>query len=263
MAIRQIIKIDEDLCDGCGLCVPSCDEGAIQIIDGKAKLVGEQLCDGLGACLGDCPQGALTIEERDADEFNEEAVRKHLTTLEPSKESATPAPIPIHGGGCPSAQIRMMQQDPAPRAKSAAGQPAESALTHWPVKIQLVPPTAPFLRDADLLLAADCTAVSTAAFHSEVLPGHVVIIGCPKFDDYRAGVEKLALILRDSGVRSLTVVHMEVPCCFGYKKMAAEAMKLSGRDLPIKSIVVTAQGELRYPSEDEVSLPMMTARRPR
>lgn len=254
MAVRKIIHIDEELCDGCGLCVPSCAEGAIQIVDGKARLIGENLCDGLGACLGDCPNDALKVEEREAEEFDEAAVEQHLEQQQPP-----PAPEPIHTG-CPSSRAMNLRPDPAPRPRAAG--PGESALGHWPVKLRLVPPSAPFLRDADLLLVADCVPFASPDLHQELLPGKAVVIGCPKFDDDREGVERLAAILRHGGVRSLTVVHMEVPCCFGYWKMGEDAIEASGRDIPLDQVIVGVKGELRRPGADEPILPRMVARRP-
>jgi len=247
MGMRKIIRIDEDLCDGCGLCVPSCAEGAIQIIDGKARLVGERLCDGLGACLGECPQGALTIEEREADEFDDAAVAAHREP--PARE---PTPEPAHDlGGCPSARLMQLRAGPrAPAGPAPASAQHASALEHWPVKLRLVPPSAPFLRDADLVLAADCVPFAMGDFHAAVLPDHAVVIGCPKFDDYADGLERLTGILRHGGVRSLTVVRMEVPCCGGYWRMALEAVEASGRSIPLRQVVIGVRGEVKPPRQE-------------
>jgi Pyruvate/2-oxoacid:ferredoxin oxidoreductase delta subunit len=228
MAVRKIVIIDEELCDGCGACIPYCAEGAIQIIDGKAKLIRDDFCDGLGACLGECPRGAIDIEEREANEFDEEAVKEHLEKQKATFQIGTP---PAPGGGCPSARPLNI--------KSA------SALSHWPVKLKLVPPQAPFLNDADLILLADCVPITYPNLHADLLPDHVVVIGCPKFDDYRQDLEKLTAILAGSGVRSLKVVVAEVPCCRGYDKLAREAVSASGRDIPVELIVIGLDGEVK------------------
>ncbi len=259
MAVREMIKIDEELCDGCGLCVPSCAEGAIQIIDGKAKLVGDVLCDGLGACLGDCPTGALTIETREADDYDETAVEKHLETVRP--ESVKPATAAPQHQGCPSTRPMTLQPTTTP-ASASATEPPPSALGHWPVKLGLVPPHAPFLQGADLMMIADCVPIAFADAHNELIRGNAVVIGCPKFDDFNAGVERLAAILRDGGVRSITVAHMEVPCCFGYWKMAEDAVAASGRDLEIGQVIIGANGTLRRPGPDDVVMPHLSVQRP-
>ena len=201
--LRKIIKIDEEKCNGCGLCVPACAEGALQIIEGKARLVSEKYCDGLGACLGECPQGAITIEERIAEEFDEAATRL--------------API------------------------QATSQP--SMLRHWPVQLALVPPRAPFLQGADLVLAADCVPFAYAAFHQEFIRDHAVLAACPKLDDFQAHLEKLTEILSLSPVKSLSVVHMEVPCCAGLTYMVEQAMRQAGKDIPLKEVTITIKGK--------------------
>jgi len=257
MALRKIVRIDEELCDGCGECVPSCAEGAIQIIDGKARLIRDDYCDGLGACLGECPQGALSIEEREAPEYDEAAVGEHLAGQRPKTEAPRRKAVirPLHegfapAGGCPSARLLDLREAPAarpPRRDARAGDVrTSSALTHWPVKLKLVPPTAPFFRDAHLLLAADCAPFALASFHSGLLEDHAVVIGCPKFDDYVEARAKLTEILRSGGLRSLTVVTMEVPCCFGYWKMALEAAEAAGvsGSLPIRQVVIGVHGEI-------------------
>ena len=265
MALRKIVKVDEELCDGCGLCVPSCAEGAIQIVDGKAKLIREDYCDGLGACLGECPNDAISVEEREADEFDEEAVRQHLGSAEPAP-SPPPMKKPVFRrlddayapfGGCPSAQVREFDRPapalaPAPVSAYSEGvRPARPALGHWPVKLKLVPPGAAFLRGADLLLVADCVPFAYADLHRELLSDHAVVIGCPKFDDYHEARARLTEILRSSGVRSLTVVTMEVPCCFGYLRLAQEAVAASGRDFSIKHLIIGVQGEVPEVSESQ------------
>jgi Pyruvate/2-oxoacid:ferredoxin oxidoreductase delta subunit len=191
MAKRKIVQIDESKCDGCGMCVPSCAEGAIQIVDSKARLVSDVYCDGLGACLGECPQGAIAIVERDAEPFDK-----------------------------------------------------PSALGHWPIQLHLVPPQAPFLRDADLLLVADCVPFALADFHGRFLRGRPVLVGCPKLDDAEAYVAKLAAILKLASIRSLTVVHMEVPCCTGLVRIARAALAASGVEVPLEDVTISIRGKV-------------------
>jgi len=242
---RKIIEIDDEKCDGCGNCVPSCAEGAIQIIDGKARVIADKYCDGLGACLGDCPQGALNIVEREADEFDEEAVEKLLKKQAAQKKTAHVA------GGCPSAALKTF-----PTAASASHdcqcaneaktvQPGgPSALGHWPVQIRLVPAGAPFLKDADLLIAADCVPVAYPSFHKDFLKDKAVMIGCPKFDDAQSYVDKLAQVFAESGIKTITSVIMEVPCCSGMAGIIKKALEKSGMDIPFKEVVVSARGEI-------------------
>lgn len=236
--MRKIIKIDEDLCDGCGLCVPDCAEGSLKIIDGKARLVADKLCDGLGACLGSCPTGALQIIEREADEFDEEAVDEYLKN-EGLKSHAAPAKT----GGCPSAQIHTFAapiQSFAPTTATAAE--SNSALTHWPVQIRLVPPTAPFLQGADLLIAADCATVAAANFQGDYLKGKKVLMGCPKFDDAELYVGKIAAIITEAHLKSLTILIMEVPCCSAMNVIIDQAVKKSGVQVPVEQITISRQG---------------------
>lgn len=238
---RKIVKIDEAKCDGCGLCVPACAEGAIRVIDGKARLVSEIFCDGLGACLGQCPRDAIRIEEREAAEFDEEATRKHLAAPAACPGHGHGAPQHGHGGGCPGSRMR----DLKPQAATAApGAPAPSALGNWPVQLHLLPPSAPAFRGADLLLAADCVPFACAEFHTRLLPGHPVAIGCPKLDDTEAYVEKVTAILKTAGLRSLTVAHMEVPCCMGLVHVAREAIRRAGLAVPLHEITVGIDGRI-------------------
>ncbi len=235
--LRKIVKIDEEKCNGCGLCVPSCAEGAIQIINGKAKLISDKYCDGLGACLGECPQGAITIEEREADEFDEQAVEHHLQ----AKEQVTDE-LPC---GCSSATVTQFERQTStgiPAAEIAETVP-ESMLAHWPVQLTLVPPSAPFLQKADLLLAADCVPFAYPGFHQKFLKDHALVIACPKLDNFEAHLRKLTEILRHSEPNSLTVVHMEVPCCFGLVHMAKQAILASGKDIPLKEIMIGIKGD--------------------
>jgi len=254
-ALRKIIKIDEEKCNGCGICIPACVEGALQIVDGKAKLISEQYCDGLGACLGECPQDAITIEERAAEEFDEESVKRHLethtqeelpcgcpsATVTQFSEETTQETLPC---GCPSATVTRFKEEATPAAPSAES-PQPSRLSHWPVQLTLVPPTAPFLQGADLLLAADCVPFACAGFHQDFLKNHSLLVTCPKLDDFQAQLIRLTTILRQSQVKSLTVVHMEVPCCFGLVKMAQQAVQLSGKDIPFKEMTIGVKGDLK------------------
>jgi len=217
MAKRKIIKIDEEKCNGCGKCVPNCAEGALQIIDGKAKLVSEIFCDGLGACLGHCPQDAITIEEREAEAFDEEKTKEHLV-----KEKHTHA--------CPSS-----------KAMELGG---SSQLGNWPVQIMLVPENAPYFDGADLLIAADCVAFAHADFH-DLLKGKVLLIGCPKLDDAKFYVEKLTSIFKENNIKSITTAHMEVPCCFGLISIIKEALEASGKNIDHKEITIGIKGDLK------------------
>ena len=237
--LRNIIEIDEDLCNGCGNCVTGCAEGALQIIDDKAKVVSETFCDGLGACIGECPTGALQIVEREAPPFNEEAVKKHLT----KKEKET---MPC---GCPSTHIQIFDK---PSACEAANKPAqieagkeeESSLTHWPIQIKLIPASAPFLKGADLLVLADCTAVAFPTLHRDLMKEKVVMMGCPKFDDVHEYVEKFADIFKTAGIKSVTTVIMEVPCCSGMPVIVKKAMEAANKKIPLQEIVLSLRGKI-------------------
>ncbi|HDI59119.1 MAG TPA: 4Fe-4S ferredoxin [Desulfobacteraceae bacterium] len=238
---RKIIEIDEEKCDGCGLCVPACAEGSLQVVDGKARVISETLCDGLGACLGECPQGALRIVERVAEEFDEEAVEKHLAATGPTLSAPS---------SCPSAGIRLFA--PAD-ACGEANRPAKldasaSALSHWPVQIRLVPPHAPFLKNADLLVLADCAAVATADLHEGYLRGRVVLMGCPKFDDADDYVSRFTEIFATAGIRSITILYMEVPCCGGLPRIIEKALKASGRDIPVETVCLACNGDRLAPA---------------
>jgi len=239
---RKIIQIDPDLCDGCGQCVPSCAEGAIQIIDGKAKLRAENFCDGLGACLGECPNDALKIIEREAEEFDEEAVEAHLKEEEKKQPKPTPPPC-----GCPSTQLQTFaradacQQANQPRAQESQ----ESALSHWPVQIKLVPPSAPFLKGADLLVVADCTPLAYPNFHRDFLKGKVVMMGCPKFDDVQEYIQKFTDIFNTADIKSITAVVMEVPCCSGLPFIIKKALAASGKKIPMEEWTITVRGQVK------------------
>lgn len=231
---RKIVRIDEEKCDGCGDCVPECAEGAIKIVNGKAKLITDALCDGLGACLGHCPNDAIKIEEREADAFDEELVKAHL---DKKPEPAAPAPHV-----CPSAMARTLQPRPAPQGPTPEGQEAPSALGNWPVQLHLAPPQAPWLAGADILLAADCAPFAYAGFHARFLQGKALLIGCPKLDDTDSYVKKLASIMSIAKPKSITIVHMEVPCCTGLAFITQQAKDLARSDVELKKAIIGVQG---------------------
>ncbi|MCF8057256.1 MAG: 4Fe-4S ferredoxin [Desulfocapsa sp.] len=238
--MRKIIEIDEELCNGCGLCVPDCAEGSLVIVDGKAKMISDKLCDGLGACLGSCPTGALKIIEREAEDFDEEAVEKHLA----NQKAGVDLP---KASGCPSAQLKTFAPQTScktankPKMQMAAGG-GTSSLTHWPVQIRLVPPTAPFLQGADLLVAADCCAVSAPNFQLDYLTGKVVMMGCPKFDDAESYVQRFTEIIANCNLNSLTILVMEVPCCSSMNGIIKQAIERSGTNVPVEQITISTQG---------------------
>ncbi|MFZ5775692.1 MAG: ATP-binding protein [Thermodesulfobacteriota bacterium] len=241
--LRKIIEIDENLCTGCGECVPACAEGALRIVNGKAKMIADKYCDGLGACLGECPVGALRIIEREADDFDEEAVHELLARQKAEAETAKPAAMAC---GCPSSQLQSFA--PATPCQTA-NQPigfagTGSALTHWPVQIRLVPPSAPFLKGADLLIAADCVPVAYPAFHAGMLSGKAVMMGCPKFDDAESYIAKFSEIFATSGINSITMAIMEVPCCGTMRGIVKEALRRAGKEIPVRELVVSAQGQI-------------------
>ena len=233
MALRNIVKIDEEKCNGCGQCVKACAEGAIQIINGKAKLVSEVYCDGLGACIGGCPQDAITVEKREAAEFDEEATKEHLVKKNKAKEQTNFV--------CPGTMAKMLGRKPGEVAGITA---IPSQLNNWPIQLALIPPNAPYFADADLLLAADCVAFAMGDFHNRFLKGHIIAIGCPKLDDMDICIEKLASILRANKLKSLTVVHMEVPCCFGLTRIAKDAIVRSGLKMSFEDVTVALNGNV-------------------
>lgn len=238
---RKIVRIDEEKCDGCGLCVPSCAEGALQIIDRKARLVSEKYCDGLGACLGECPQGAISIEEVESEQFDEEAAKKHASQQK-HHEHKVEESLPC---GCPSATVTTFEPQHPCACSHSEPLTAPSALSHWPVQLTLIPPTAPFLQGADVLLAADCVPFTCADFHQRFLRGHALIVACPKLDDFQAHQSKLTEIVRRSDIKSLTVLRMEVPCCSGLTHMASQAIHQSGKDIPLKEITIGIKGDVK------------------
>lgn len=257
---RKIIKIDEEKCNGCGNCIPACPEQAIQIVDTpegpKARLVKEFYCDGLGACLGSCPTGALTIEERVADVYDEEATIARIKEVAPGmlethlkhlKEHAQELPEhhshhSLGMSGCPGSKVMYWgERGPVDVKKS---QKLKSELRQWPVQLTLVNPTAPYFQNADLLIAADCVPFAYASFHTEFLREKSLVIGCPKLDDIEFYREKLTEIFKQSDIKSITVVNMEVPCCFGLQHVVKESLKDSGKKIPYCEIVVSIRGEV-------------------
>lgn len=257
---RQIIKIDENTCNGCGLCAGACHEGAIEIVNGKARLIRDDYCDGLGNCLPVCPTGAITFEEREAAAYDEEAVlmRQAAGSQGPAEAQGlaesrqNPGPECFthavgHGGGCPGSRMQTMtRQNPGQQAgvpAPAADGTLNSELQQWPVQIKLVPVHAPWFDGANLLIAADCTAYAYARFHRDFIRNRIAIIGCPKLDagDY---TEKLTAILAENTIKSLTIVRMEVPCCGGLAHAATEALKASGKFIPWQIVTISTRGEI-------------------
>lgn len=237
--MRKIIQIDENKCNGCGVCIDSCAEGALALVDGKARLVKEQYCDGLAACLKECPQGALKIVERVAEDFDEKAVAEHLKHDQPAEKNAPCA--------CAGSAVRQMSR---PVEKSGVRQTdrQEAMLSHWPVQLALVPAGAKFLDNADVVLIADCVPFAYANLHKDFLQDRAVLVACPKLDDAGAHLDKLTAILQKSPVKSLTVVHMEVPCCSGLMYIAKQALTASGKNIPFKEVTISIQGEIKSQS---------------
>jgi ferredoxin len=269
---RQIIKIDEEKCTGCGDCIPNCPEGALQVIDGKARLISDLFCDGLGACIGHCPEGAISIEEREAEPYDERKVMENIARQGPNvinahlehlrehgemallkealdflKERGLQVPrqaaaVPPHaGGGCPGS--RTMQFE----AKEAEGKPAGRAVTRlrqWPVQLTLVPPHAPYLQGADVVLVADCVPFAYANFHEDFLKGKAVLVACPKLDDVEFYRGKLAELFRHNDIKSIEVVHMEVPCCFGLVHVLRLALEDAGKEIPVTDTMIGIRGEV-------------------
>lgn len=230
--IRRIIRIDEEKCNGCGLCANACHEGAIGMVDGKAKLLRENYCDGLGDCLPACPVNAISFEEREAPAYDEAAVLAAKKT----KASAIPC-------GCPGTQAKMLQRKEKTTDSTAGTQQIESRLNQWPVQIKLVPTRAPYFDQANLLIAADCTAYAYGNFHNEFIHNHITMIGCPKLDegDY---AEKLTDIIKNNDIRSVTIVRMEVPCCGGIENAAKRALQESGKFIPWSVVVISTDGRI-------------------
>jgi len=269
MPVRQIIRIDEAKCTGCGECIPGCPEGALQVIDGKARLISDLFCDGLGACIGTCPVDAITVEEREAEPYDERRVMENIarqgantinahlehlrehgefellkTALDFLKERGirVPPPTPHAGGGCPGS--RAMQLEEPPAAEAAPAGRAVSRLRQWPVQITLVPPHAPYLQGADVALIADCVPFAYANVHEDFIKGRVVLVGCPKLDDTDFYRKKLAEVFRQNDIKSIEVVHMEVPCCFGLVHVLRQALGDAGKDIPVTETMVSIRGEV-------------------
>lgn len=232
--IRKIIHIDEDKCNGCGLCANACHEGAIDIIDRKAKLVREHFCDGLGDCLPSCPTGAITFEEREAPAYDEEAVKKAQVMSEMKQ---------VHQGGCPGSQAMQFTRRAEEAPASGGTNPSVSRLAQWPCQIKLVPTRAPFFDGAKLLIAADCTAYAYANMHEDFMKGKTTIIGCPKLDDIDYS-EKLTAIIADNDVQEVTIVRMEVPCCGGLEMAAKKALQASGKFIPWQVVTISRDGRI-------------------
>lgn len=243
MALRNIVKIDEDKCIGCEKCVGACAEGAIQMIDGKAKLVSEIYCDGLGACLDCCPTDAITIEQRDAAEFDEKATEKHLQELAANKAAfeKQQGGKPF-SGGCPG--MKMMNFTAEPKTDAPAAGDVSSQLGQWPVQLKLVSSMAPYFVDADLMLVADCVPFAMGDFHSKLLKDKAIAVACPKLDETGDYAQKIADIITTGNPNSITVVHMEVPCCTGLLKIAEKAIALAGSSLKTKDITISLRGEV-------------------
>jgi len=227
---RTMIKIDEGKCTGCGLCVPACVEGALQIIDGKARLVSDRFCDGLGACIGKCPVGALRIETREADEFDEEAAKAHARR--------------VHIGelACPSAKVMTFPGGPGKKMTVVDAPRIDSMLSQWPIQLSLVPTNATFIKGADLVIAADCVGFAYPNFHTDFLKERKLIIGCPKLDDTQYYKKKLKNMFRELQLKSVTVVNMEVPCCFGLYKIVKDELTAAGKNIPLKQEIVGVKG---------------------
>ena len=241
--IRRIIEINEDKCNGCGICAEACHEGAIGMVDGKAKLLRDDYCDGLGDCLPACPTGAISFVEREADAYDEAAVKQN------QKEKQMQSQMQAQGmklsGGCPGSRLREMkrEEEPAKEADQVVSSPAATQLRQWPVQIKLVPVNAPYFEDANLLIAADCTAYAYGNFHQEFMRNKVTLIGCPKLDegDYS---EKLTEIIRQNNLKSVTIVRMEVPCCGGLEHAAKKALQESGKFIPWQVVTISLDGRI-------------------
>jgi len=250
---RKIVTIDENLCDGCGNCVTACSEGALKITNGKATLVKEDFCDGFGDCIGECPTGALKIEERDSKPFDINATKDHLLKtqgkeavlrMQETQKKHEPSVHKTMPCGCPGSMIKMIQRD---NLYTDTAQAVSSQLRNWPVQIHLLPIEAPYYHGADLLVAADCGAYAYGDFHKDFIKGHVLAIGCPKLDDADAYREKLAAILNENDIRSVTVAYMEVPCCKGLVEIVEEAVKKSGKKIDVQKTKIGIKGQAINP----------------
>jgi len=276
---RQIIKIDEDKCTGCGECIPNCPEGALQVIDGKARLISDLFCDGLGACIGHCPEGAIITEEREAEPYEEKTVMAniikqgknvilaHLEHLKghgqdeyyqqavdflKEKGIAVPAKEEKHQDrhtpcACPGSAMRSFEEEvgcPSMVAEKKPEAKVKATLSQWPVQLMLVPPNAPFLQNRDLVLAADCVSYAYGNFHNDFLKGKALLIACPKLDDTEYYLDKLTQMFRVSDIKSINVLHMEVPCCTGLVVLAKKALQASGKKIPLKETTIGIRGDI-------------------
>lgn len=269
MAIRKIVHIDESKCNGCGLCIPNCAEGALKIIDGKARLVSEVYCDGLGACLGHCPQDAITVIEREAEEFDEEATMEFLASERQQNEHKVKTGHNdneghgcsgehkhgnghgcqgghnhghhVHHGGCPGSQMRQFNN----AVNEDSDVKVTSKLRQWPVQLELVPPNAPYLRGADLLVTADCVPFAYGNYHNDFLKDRAVVVGCPKLDDTQLYIERLEEMIKVNDLNSITVLRMEVPCCGGMAYAVQAAREKAGVDVPVTVVTIGIQGEIK------------------
>ncbi len=239
MMIRKIVHINEEKCNGCGLCIPACHEGAIQIINGKARLIADKLCDGIGDCLGECPEGAIEIIEREADAYDEEAVKEHLAKRDGEEQSQDKHKIPC---GCPGTLSRMFKPQSESETEETAME-VKSTLRQWPVQLSLVPVNAPYFENAELLIAADCVPVAYGDYQ-KLQKGKAVAIGCPKLDNGNFYVEKLSQILKANNINKITIARMEVPCCGGLNSIVNEALRISGKNIPVETKTISIQGNL-------------------
>jgi len=245
MVLRNIVKIDEEKCDGCGQCADACAEGAIKIVDGKAKLVSEIYCDALGACIGHCPQEAITIEKRQAAEFDEEATKAHLAQEQESQKQADFV--------CPGMRAQKLREKG--RTTNSTAQ-VPSQLGQWPVQLKLVSPSAPYFDNADLLLVADCVPFAMGDFHNRFLKDNSIAVGCPKLDDAEFYIEKLAAILKANKLNSLTVIHMEVPCCSGLTQIARQAISKNKIEMSFEDVTIDLQGNVSRAETVEILCPI-------
>jgi NAD-dependent dihydropyrimidine dehydrogenase PreA subunit len=277
---RTIIHIDEEKCDGCGLCIPNCPEGALQIIDEKARLISDLFCDGLGACIGHCPQDAISTEEREAEEYDERKVmenivkqgknviKAHLAHLkehgqfelikqamdflqEKNIEIALEEVLPVGSkagagfSGCPGSQVIDFTEEKKSTEEASPKAKGQSRLRQWPVQIKLVPPIAPYLNNSNLLIAADCVPFAYPDFHDDFLKGKVLLVGCPKLDDAQYYQDKITNIFQENNIKSVTCLNMEVPCCFGLVSLIQNAIKASGKDIPLTQVTIGIKGDIK------------------
>ena len=235
--LRQVIRIDEKKCNGCGLCAQACHEGAIEMVDGKAKLVRENFCDGFGDCLPACPTGAISFEQREAPAYDEAAVNKAKEEKKMMEKKQPPA------GGCPGSRLMQFAKNTAEEEASPAAQRSVSCLAQWPVQLKLLPEQAPFFDGAKLLIAADCTAYAYANMHEDFMRGRVTVIGCPKLDavDY---TDKLTAVIKNNDIKSVTILRMQVPCCGGLQRAAENALKNSGKFIPWQVVTISCDGRI-------------------